>query len=192
MLSKKTRSFIAICLENSMTMDYDRIYHQFATVPEIHWVSPNQTHLTLVFLGDRSEDELTSLDPILHHAVKGWCPYVITPSKIDGFPTLYHPRIIWLGIQQGYQKTCMLQSQISTGIDELGLANHDLARSFIPHVTLGRLRSSVKIDPNRVKNIKEMKWRGSQVVHSITLFSSDLTPSGPVYNVLREFDFKNI
>ncbi len=77
------------------------------------------------------------------------------------------------------------QNQLETSLEKVGFQTE--GRSFHPHLTLGRVRSSqgkgalaAKIEKYREEDV------GTFQVERVTFFQSDLKPSGPVYTPLRE------
>jgi 2'-5' RNA ligase len=77
------------------------------------------------------------------------------------------------------------QNQLEASLEKVGFQTE--GRSFHPHLTLGRVRSShgkgalaAKIEKYREEDV------GTFQVERVTLFQSDLKPSGPVYTPLKE------
>ena len=90
-----------------------------------------------------------------------------------------------MGLVNGSQILTSLQKQIETQLEKIGFQPED--RSFHPHLTLGRTKSSRGKDGlvERMEKHKEGEF-GDFQVERVILFKSDLKPSGPMYTALRE------
>jgi 2'-5' RNA ligase len=94
-------------------------------------------------------------------------------------------RVIWMGLVEEREALTSLQKQIEAQLEKMGFQPED--RSFHPHLTLGRMRSSQgKGDlVGRIEKHKEEEF-GDLQVERVVLFKSDLKPSGPIYTPLGE------
>ena len=72
-------------------------------------------------------------------------------------------------------------------LEKLGFAKAD--HPFKPHITLGRVKSSANLK-NLIQTIQQITFEGKtrQTFEKIILYKSTLTPQGPIYEALREFD----
>jgi 2'-5' RNA ligase len=65
----------------------------------------------------------------------------------------------------------------------------DKERSYIPHLTIGRLKGSTNKDilVEKIKEVKDVEI-GSMTINKLTLKKSELTPAGPIYTDLKVFE----
>ena len=126
-------------------------------------VSEENLHITLRFLGDVEPAEILS-------SFTGFTlePFRVKLSDIGAFPNKRNPRVVWLGVSSGSEKLIELHNRI-TSLLHLG------SERFHPHVTLARLRSRIEQFPETIPELEPFE------VSKFTLFSSTLTPSGPIY-----------
>ena len=93
-------------------------------------------------------------------------------SDVGGFPNAVRPRVIWVGVEP----TSKLHAVHSRLHSHLRLAPE--RRDFHPHITLSRIKQingpPVLPKPSRV----------SWTVDRVTLYKSELTPSGPIHTEL--------
>jgi 2'-5' RNA ligase len=70
-------------------------------------------------------------------------------------------------------------------LEKIGFQPED--RSFRPHLTLGRMKSSRGKEElvGRMERYREEEF-GDFEVERVVLFKSDLRPSGPIYTPLKE------
>ena len=90
-----------------------------------------------------------------------------------------------MGLVDGREILVSFQKQIETQFEEIGFQSED--RSFHPHLTLGRMKSSRGKEElvGRMERHKEEEF-GDLQVERMVLFKSDLKPTGPIYTPLRE------
>jgi 2'-5' RNA ligase len=151
----------------------------------VRWVSPQNIHLTLKFLGNVSPANLNSLTGVLGTEAKRHKGLQITVGGLGAFPNRLRPRVVWVGVAAPPALT-ELQHGVDRETSRLGYPNED--RDFSPHLTLGRV--SQHATPQEVKSIAEA-LSAVQVgelavvtVQHIQLFRSDLQPGGAVYTPL--------
>ncbi len=88
------------------------------------------------------------------------------------------------GLGQGpAQAMIALQAAIQVRLDRLGFRGE--SRRYVPHLTLGRAgrNSQPRALVRELAALSEIEL-GSMLVEEVTVFSSELKPDGPVYDVL--------
>lgn len=185
------RAFIAIELDEAVRGEVSAILANLKqSGADVKWVSPENIHLTLKFLGDVKKDGIEKIKNALKAAANRAGRFNISLSEIGAFPNLNSPRVIWLRIKEGADESAKLVNEIEGQLVKLGLPKENRPFSF--HLTLGRVRSSK--NRQQLKKIIEtlnkdpsltLQAVKSSVKH-ITLFQSTLTPKGPIYTNLYE------
>ena len=102
------------------------------------------------------------------------------------FPNIKHPAVIWTGIHT--DERALSQMVTSTQIFAKKFGIKEEVRSFVPHLTLARIRKGRKLTEkinDTLQPFTSMEF-GSATFNRIVLFSSKLTPQGPVYTPLQE------
>ena len=182
------RAFIAIDLAPDIRRKLDQVsfgLKQLMTEGLVRWVSADNIHLTLKFLGDVSVANLETLKEILRQEASACAPFDIRVEELGAFPTLHRPRVIWVNVH-GPQELVALQQSIDEETARLGYAREE--RAFSPHLTLGRV--SRRASPGEVRRLGEIlasahpEHPGAMRVDAVHLFRSDLRPSGAVYTCL--------
>jgi len=100
-------------------------------------------------------------------------------TSIGAFPSVNHPRVIWLGIDKGADLLKTLAEKIETELKKLGFREEP--REFKPHLTLGRVRTSKNM-PNLTKLLKETDFSSETdiAINELILFQNTLIPKGAV------------
>lgn len=179
------RSFIAINLSPQVEQALERVIRQLrATLPKspVRWVPAKNIHLTLKFLGDLSPSNLEALKEVIKNEAGRHLPFQVSVAEIGGFPSIYRPRVIWMGVQAPPDLSA-LQRGIETETAKLGYPPEE--RPFSPHLTLGRIGKNAR--PEETRRIGEalsdaqVGSLGQTEVSEVQLYRSDLQPGGAVY-----------
>ncbi len=174
------RSFIAIKAEPEES--FQRMYSSLISLlgdEKITWVSRENIHVTLVFLGDLEEEMIKAAERVLKQSCSGFGEFELSLSGAGIFKNLKDPRVIWAGIENPDRLT-ELNNLISNGLKNTGFKIEE--RQFRPHVTIGRIKS-IKNTDNLRSAIERYQGTFLQKVHvsEVILYESILKPGGPVY-----------
>ena len=177
------RLFLAV--EVNDTSIYEKIaqiqQNLKATNTKMSIVRPENIHFTLKFLGDSSETLVDPISDIMQQI--DLPPFQITISQLGCFPRLSYPRVIWLGVSQGYEQLNQIASFLDKHLHSLGFKREK--RKFSAHLTLARVKS--RADPNLIQLINDSHdiEIGSIIADEVVLKKSTLTPQGAIYESLR-------
>jgi RNA 2',3'-cyclic 3'-phosphodiesterase len=169
------RSFIAIDLD--MHNEFFKSLQRKIDISFARLSFPKNFHLTLKFLGNKTEKEL---DIIIDKLTRiRFRPFHLATNTIGYFSNKGSIRVIWIGFED-IPELSNLYNQIAD--------NTDLEDSFHPHVTLARVKSisDEKMLKKEIMSIKLVKE--NYYVDCFKLFKSTLTSIGPIYEELRSFN----
>jgi RNA 2',3'-cyclic 3'-phosphodiesterase len=154
---------------------------------DVKWVSPENIHITLQFLGETEETRIPLIKKALNKILLTYSPFYIKIAGVGCFPDARRPRVIWVGTE-GSQPVINLHGDIARGM--AGLVYLEEERSFTPHLTIGRVKSNRNVREllSKIDEIKEVRFSDFEV-RNITLMKSELRPSGPIYSSLAEIPF---
>ncbi len=180
------RSFLAIEVSVPVLKRIEKIQEDLkSSDSDVRWVSPEKIHLTLKFFGNIEESQIDSIMGSISKPVQATPPFQIKVRGAGAFPNPKNPRVVWVGLTEGKETLSRLHQELESSLEKIGFQPED--RSFNPHLTLGRVKSSrgkgalaAKIEKYREEEFGEFQ------VERVILFKSDLMPSGPVYTALRE------
>lgn len=180
------RLFIAVDVRGSkdFNSDFDKIRNRL-TGEGIKWTKPENTHITLVFLGDTDEKRIEAIENVLGKECTGFGNFEIVLKSIGVFRNLTDARIIRADIHQA-DRLIELNSRISGDLKNAGFEIED--RPFSPHLTIGRIKSlkdrnALKLLIDEYRDVELQKIR----VEKIILYESILKQSGPEYRPVSTF-----
>lgn len=182
------RTFIAIELSDEIRSFLSQIEsHLKYSGADVKWVDENNIHLTLKFLGEIDEEKCNKVKDALDKIADLTRSFEISIKDIGAFPKIDYPRVIWVGLDKGTSESKLLAENIDEALSKIGFEKE--ARPFTAHLTIGRVRSSKnkqvlkeKMGSVGLQGARDKK----QVVSSIILFQSKLTPKGSIYTKLHE------
>lgn len=151
----------------------------------VRWVSTENIHLTLKFLGEISPSNVEILSQTLQAECSQQTPFEITVTGLGCFPNSHRPRVIWIGLAVP-PELGRLQSKIEASLARLGYEAED--KPFSPHLTIGRVREQVNTEELRMLqaslNSINIGSLGTFRAQAVNLFKSDLQNTGSVYTRL--------
>jgi 2'-5' RNA ligase len=153
--------------------------------PLVRWISLQNIHLTLQFLGDVSPSNLERLAEVLKAEAAAHAPIEVLAAKSGAFPTPRRARVIWIGLEAPAALST-LQRVVEAVTARLGYPSEE--RKFSPHLTIGRVNQNASAaDLQKIyallqqTDVGVLGWFRVDAIH---IFKSDLHPSGPVYTRL--------
>jgi 2'-5' RNA ligase len=150
-------------------------------IRNIRWVSEENLHLSLAFLGDITEAQSESLHPALDEAAIGVDPFTITVRAAGCFGSMRSPRVLWAGVEAegGLER---LQLKVAEAVRKSGIEMEN--RSYMPHITLGRLRKACCPQDIGffIKSLHE-RIAGQMIVDQFVFMTSTLQPAGAQYEI---------
>jgi RNA 2',3'-cyclic 3'-phosphodiesterase len=151
-------------------------------IPGARWVSRENLHLTLRFIGEVPPWRAEEIDLALH-SLRGR-GFTLTLAGAGLFERSGRVTSLYAGIERSPPLE-LLQSKIETALQRAGLEPE--RRRFLPHVTLARMDQppSEKITGFIQQN--NLFRSEAFAVDRVTLFSSQLTSTSPIYTAETEY-----
>ena len=184
-MKQKIRTFVAVDVGTAVRETAEELIGEFSAVgADVKWVDPEKMHLTLKFLGEVDAREIHHLCGAVQEAARGVKPFKLAIRGTGAFPNAHRPRTIWLGAGEGTEQLGELAERIESALEKIGYRRE--ARRFTAHLTIGRIRRG---GPG-VTEIGDLIHKysdfdiGKATVREAVVFSSELTRSGPIYEVL--------
>jgi 2'-5' RNA ligase len=151
----------------------------------LRWLSAEQLHLTLSFLGDVEASAEDRLREALREVRIP--PFFLPLRGVGLFNSRGRPSVVWAGVGNGHPHLFALHRQVQHAVLHAGL-EADL-KPFHPHVTLARAKgiSRQALQPF-LRNRAETEF-GLLRVTAFALFSSVLAPEGATHHVEMRQEF---
>jgi|ERR1700683_2378870 len=191
------RLFVALDIDENIRAGIARFLEGVrGFAPDARWVRPESLHVTLKFIGEKTEEEVEKIKGALETIEAGALEMSIRGYGF--FPGARAPRVFWVGIEGGAELT-----SLAAAVDET-LVRLDIPKeehAFNAHLTLargaGRSRSPRRgkvDDPNRSFQRLQEKLAvlpapefGTITSREFFLYRSQLSASGSKYTKLARF-----
>lgn len=186
-MPRTTRTFIALPIPNPLKTKLERLQRLIAPSLEgARWVEPSGFHLTLAFLGDVDDTDLSKVCNAVTVAVAAAAPFHLTIKSLGTFPTPVKPRVVWVGIEGDLDALADLQKIVAVAATEAGYRPED--ERFHPHIALGRLKvgRGPTIDATALEAHYRLWAAGVFTAETVVVYASTSTPEGPAYAPLGQ------
>lgn len=183
------RAFVAVDLVPDLKITLEVLIRNVGKGAKgVKWTRPEGMHLTLKFLGSITDAEVESAKILLRDIAGRHHPFGFDLEGTGTFPPggPKSPRVLWAGVRET-PELMALQKDFEDGFETMGIPRED--RAFHPHLTLGRVKSSVGLDA-ALRELEKYKTTGfgRMTVCRIALFESLLGPGGAEHTILEEAD----
>jgi|WetSurMetagenome_2_1015567.scaffolds.fasta_scaffold204223_1 RNA 2',3'-cyclic 3'-phosphodiesterase len=168
------RLFIAIDFPDDVKDDLANICFG---VPGAKWVSREQMHLTIRFIGEVDEAGYQAVSSGLSDVnVSG---FSLSLKGVGYFPPRNQPKVLWAGIEKN-ESLVELRDFVESSLRESGIPQEE--RKFAAHVTLARLGLKTPLDAvMKFLSGNGLFSSGPVPVDEFHLYSSVLTNTGPIH-----------
>ncbi|MBM4237279.1 MAG: RNA 2',3'-cyclic phosphodiesterase [Euryarchaeota archaeon] len=147
-------------------------------------VDPSIIHLTLKFLGETEERIVPEIRQVIERSTAGIHPMRLRLVGAGTFPGGSRIRVVWIGVE-GAGELGVIARRLDEELQIFGFRRE--GRPFAAHITLARAREPIGM--GAVKNTVQKYSKedfGEQMIRSVRLKRSVLTPSGPAYSTVEE------
>jgi 2'-5' RNA ligase len=144
-------------------------------LPKGRRTAPENLHLTLVFLGEVAEPTLPHIERELSEL--NFAPFQLKLTSLSTFPRAG----VLISEVEPARPLLHLQAKIAANMARCGFAPED--RPYQPHITLARFRGPLRLSKS---HILPASLQRSFSADTVNLYRSNLTPTGPHYEVLAK------
>ncbi len=187
-----TRTFIALEMNSGLQRHLDGVIRQVSQIlPELRWVDAYGIHLTLAFLGELDDEQLSSAHEAVSEVVQSAQVFRYRLTQLGMFGSPRQPRVIWMGIEE---PTGMLQSVhrvLNRALQQRGFEVD--SRPFSPHLTLARVKAPLTAEGQQQLQHLLSGQLSSRLAsemypaRSLDVIKSELSRAGARYTVLRQY-----
>lgn len=184
-MKKTLRTFVAVEISKPIRARAEELIAALSgTTADVKWVEPYNLHLTLKFLGEVHQREVIDVCRAVARGAAEVEPFELEVRGAGAFPTAARPRTVWLGAGRGAEQMIVLHDRVEAALATLDYREE--RRRFQPHLTIGRVRGEGQgiADLGRLLMQQADFLAGAMTVQKVTVFSSELTREGPIYEVV--------
>ena len=183
------RVFIAIDIDENNRAALGNLQQQLQSKVDIKkgdakWVKPENIHLTLKFLGEIRDEQVVDVCNIVKEVAGRHNSFELAIESVGHFGGR-SARILWVGAGKGRENLLQLQKDLEQQLASAGWPPEK--RAYSGHLTLCRVRNpkaGFKL-AQIAGEYRDFKL-GIMPADSVSVYQSQLTPTGPVYTVLSE------
>jgi 2'-5' RNA ligase len=179
------RTFIAVETSGAVRQRTGELVESLrAAGASVTWVARHNLHLTLKFLDEVRQREIARVVEAVQVAAATVEPFELEIRGAGAFPSPGRPQTLWLGAGSGGEALGGLFDALEDALGQIGYRKE--ARSFEPHLTIGRVRGGglAVAELGRLLREHAAFEAGRFRVAEMTVFGSELTPQGPIYTAL--------
>jgi 2'-5' RNA ligase len=154
--------------------------------PPWRWAHRDTWHVTLKFLGDTRPEDVDPIARCLHEVCSRHNAFPLSLGSLGGFPNISRPRVLFYAVESGKEALTQLAVDIDLGLNQsVGIPKE--SKKFRAHATVARIKKPLP-KPIADKLALAGPLTGvSQIVSSVDLMQSELTPKGAIYTRVKEF-----
>ncbi len=182
--AKPQRLFVAVDVPESVRkVVWEALAPWRLAFPEARWLSLENWHVTLAFLGATSPHLVPWVGERLGAVAVGAAPFGTSVSGLGSFPTRAHARVLWVGLQDPDRRLEELARDVGSALEDEFSAD---LRPFRAHLTVARSDPPLVLPDTFV----EQELSGDAfAVDALTLYRSDLGQPAPRYEVVDRYPF---
>jgi 2'-5' RNA ligase len=177
------RTFVAVFPPPEVGEALFRAARDLPASEDFRLTSREKIHLTLKFLGEVAEEDLTRVKRTLGPIRGRYEPFEVSVSGFGAFPSERKARILWSGIEEGAGPLRAIAHDVEELLEPLGFGRE--TRPYVPHLTLGRAR-------NRPAKLDDAEYAPPALrftISSVELVQSVPGKNGVTYRVLATYSF---
>jgi RNA 2',3'-cyclic 3'-phosphodiesterase len=185
------RLFLAIELDDSLLSGLEAMQARLqegAPNAEVRWPSRENFHLTVLYLGERGDDQLPAIQDMCGTIASETKDFRIRLAGGSAFPkpaTGKPLKTLWVGLTEGAERWKELALRAEPWFTPLGAPKSD---GLVPHVTLGRVKAEGAALHAALEAEKSAEI-GAQQAIGLSLIESVLTPQGATYTRRGRWEF---
>ncbi len=178
------RLFVAIDLPEEVKESIWNVSERLKRIKGLKVVERENLHITLKFLGEVKESSIKEISERLSGINSE--PFSVSVEGIGSFPSKKRPRVIWVGINRGYDEILLLKKKIDVSLSPM----FGSEKRFSPHITIARAKYPLKwsLIDDVISGFREQIFGGFEVL-GFSLKKSILKPEGPLYSDILNVRF---
>lgn len=180
------RSFIALEFDNDLKRKLYSIQENLKKeIIKGSWVSYDNFHLTLKFLGNIDRETVVDIDKVLKNISENYNGIQLSLYKLGYFKGNKNIRVLWVGTKGDIKLLDSLNKDLENQMESLNFKKE--TRPFKPHITIAR-RVVFKENFHHIKEEIDYDF----VLNKITLMKSEDIMGKRIYTPLKSYNLQKI
>lgn len=173
------RTFLGISIPDEVKEQLTSICYG---LPDIKWVDEENFHITLVFLGEQTQEEVDRISDFCSEISVS--NFDLELRSVGVFGKQKSPSILFAEVKQN-PHLLQLQKILDSGLRKRGIQPE--RQEYHPHVTIGRFKNfyNAKISPY-LEEFSDFS-SSSFAVSEFHIYSSRSSANGPIYRIEESF-----
>jgi 2'-5' RNA ligase len=142
------------------------------------WVAVDLLHLTVVFLGQVRNERVDDVSECLLRSTRQIGPIKLSLGAVGTFGSRRAPRVMWVEAHEPDGTLEQLRATLERELHDSNISFDE--KPLKPHITLGRARRQTQSPP---RIVHQALAAAAHVVDEVALFESQLSPTGPSYEI---------
>jgi 2'-5' RNA ligase len=187
------RVFIAVDIDEHIRKGLDKLQSELQDRLDVRrsdmkWVKPESIHLTLKFLGEIKDEQAAEVCDIVKQVAQKHSSFELAVESLGCFGGK-SARVAWVGTTSGSDELARLQEEIEKDLAQAGWPPEN--RQFTGHLTLCRIRNSkAGFKMAQVARDYGDYEIGTTYIDCVVVYQSQLTPRGPIYTQLGNYELQ--
>lgn len=184
------RVFIAVDIDEQVRKNIAALQQKLrqktkADDKSIKWVDPDKMHLTLKFLGEVKDADITDVCKAAEQVAEGHNAFDLNIETVGHFGGA-SARVLWAGTTGGGEQLARLANELDEQLSDIGFAKE--TRRFTGHLTLCRIKNyKAGVELAGLVDSYGPFEAGVSFVDSIVVYQSQLTRTGPIYTAVGTY-----
>ena len=184
--SMEIRSFLAFELPPEIMGIISNASRDMKNTPlNVRWVKPGNIHLTMVFIGNVSQEELKPIGQVAANVCRRYGSFNVFLNGTGVFGSRRNPRVVWARLNGDLERMSRFRDELQKDLEPFGIKQE--RRPFKAHLTFGRFRKGARTGSALDELLSRYQDLTSPTctLNELVLFKSDLKPGGAVYTRLN-------
>ena len=184
------RLFVAINLPDAQKQRLAAALAPFTELAlPVRWMAADSLHITIKFLGNVADERVAGVRAALQAAAGASAAFDVAIRGFGAFPTLSRPHVFWVGVEPA-PALRELQQHVERELNALGFEAE--ARTFTPHITVGRPRKGEAVRDRALMDRMAGGFEYNEMirVQTVDLMRSQLGSQGARYEVMDRMELQ--
>ena len=181
------RLFVAVNFDDTVRDAIQAALDDFPVAnPPWRWLSSENWHVTLKFLGETQEDDVADVVSALEGVRTRHVVFHVALGKFGAFPSLRAARVLFYSVETGAENLAALANDVDRAL-EAAIGSQRETRRFHAHATVARIKEPLPRSVTDALASVPLLSHPVTRVSTFDLVESRLDRTGARYSVVKRF-----